>query len=45
MGPIDEGGVGDEDEAFMNQGQQFGQPDEWVDWQQMKAAQHLDGEL
>ena len=45
MGPIDESWVDDqEDAAFMNQAQQFGEANEWVDWQQMKG-QPIDAAL
>ena len=38
MGPIAEEGVGEEEDLFMNQGQQeFGEANDWVDWQQMKS--------
>ena len=36
MGPISEEGVGEDDEAFVNQAGGFGDADEWVDWQSMK---------
>jgi hypothetical protein len=42
MGPIDEEGVGGDDEGFVNQAEQLGDANEWVDWQQMKADMEHD---
>jgi len=41
MGPIDEEGVRETDESFVNQGQ-FGDPSEWMDWQSMKEEMGSD---